>query len=75
VPVAIVGASAAMPKGRSWPIPGRPPVAVIFGEPMIGLPGETPDQFSNRIAREVRRLHSTGAATVGAPAKSPKGLA
>ncbi|NQX33417.1 1-acyl-sn-glycerol-3-phosphate acyltransferase [Herbiconiux sp. VKM Ac-2851] len=64
VPVALVGASAAMPRGRNWPIPGRPPVAVIFGEPMIGLPGETPDQFSKRIKVEVQRLHSTGSSTL-----------
>jgi 1-acyl-sn-glycerol-3-phosphate acyltransferase len=76
VPVAIVGASAAMPRGRNWPIPGRPPVAVIFGEPMIGLPGETPDQFSERIATEVRRLHSTGAAAAdGSSRTTPKGIA
>ncbi|NYD71117.1 lysophospholipid acyltransferase family protein [Herbiconiux flava] len=64
VPVALVGASAAMPRGRNWPIPGRPPVAVIFGEPMIGLPGETPDQFSKRIKAEVQRLHATGSSTL-----------
>ncbi|WPO88185.1 lysophospholipid acyltransferase family protein [Herbiconiux sp. KACC 21604] len=68
VPVALVGASLAMPRGRNWPIPGRPPVAVIFGEPMLGLPGETPDQFSARIQREVRRLHSTAAASDEIPA-------
>ncbi|MBF4573281.1 1-acyl-sn-glycerol-3-phosphate acyltransferase [Herbiconiux sp. VKM Ac-1786] len=76
VPVALVGASAAMPRGRNWPIPGRPPVAVVFGEPMIGLPGETPDQFSQRIRAEVQRLHSTGAATAdGSPRSTPKGIA
>ena len=68
VPVALVGASLAMPRGRNWPIPGRPPVAVIFGEPMLGLPGETPDQFSRRIAHEVRRLHSTAAESDASPA-------
>ncbi|MCS5733630.1 lysophospholipid acyltransferase family protein [Herbiconiux daphne] len=68
VPVALVGASLAMPRGRNWPIPGRPPVAVIFGEPMLSLPGETPDQFSARIQREVRRLHSSAAATDDIPA-------
>jgi 1-acyl-sn-glycerol-3-phosphate acyltransferase len=68
VPVAIVGASLAMPRGRNWPIPGRPPVAVVFGQPMLALPGETPDQFSSRIEREVRRLHSTGAGSAAIPA-------
>jgi 1-acyl-sn-glycerol-3-phosphate acyltransferase len=76
VPVAIVGASAAMPKGRNWVVPGRPPVAVVFGEPMIGRPGETPEQFSDRIAVEVRRLHSTRAdAVASAAARSTKGFA
>ncbi|WP_066039070.1 lysophospholipid acyltransferase family protein [Herbiconiux solani] len=68
VPIALVGASLAMPRGRNWPIPGRPPVAVVFGEPMLGRPGETPDQFSARIAREVRRLHSDAAGTSSIPA-------
>ncbi len=68
VPVAIVGASLAMPRGRNWPIPGRPPVAVVFGEPMHGRPGETADQFSARIAREVRRLHTQAAGTADIPA-------
>ncbi|MCS5713417.1 1-acyl-sn-glycerol-3-phosphate acyltransferase [Herbiconiux sp. CPCC 205716] len=65
VPVALVGANAAMPRGRNWPIPGRPPVTVVYGEPMIGLPGETPDEFSKRIRAEVRRLHTTGATPKG----------
>jgi 1-acyl-sn-glycerol-3-phosphate acyltransferase len=68
VPVALVGASLAMPRGRNWPLPGRPPVAVIFGEPMLGRPGETPDEFSRRIAHEVRRLHSTAAQSDAIPA-------
>lgn len=68
VPVALVGASLAMPRGRNWPIPGRPPVAVVFGEPMLGLPGETPDQFSARIQREVKRLHSVAAGGDDIPA-------
>ena len=34
VPIAIVGAYAAMPKGRSWPKPGRPPIRVRYGRPL-----------------------------------------
>jgi 1-acyl-sn-glycerol-3-phosphate acyltransferase len=34
VPLAIRGSYAAMPKGRSWPRPGRPPVSVRFGPPV-----------------------------------------
>ena len=33
IPMALVGATEAMPRGRSWPVPGRPPVYVAFGEP------------------------------------------
>jgi 1-acyl-sn-glycerol-3-phosphate acyltransferase len=34
VPLSIRGSFAAMPKGRSWPRPGRPPVSVRFGPPV-----------------------------------------
>ena len=34
VPIGIRGAFAAMPRGRSWPAPGRRTVAVRFGRPM-----------------------------------------
>jgi 1-acyl-sn-glycerol-3-phosphate acyltransferase len=34
VPIAIVGAYAAMPKGRSWPRRGRPPIRVRYGKPV-----------------------------------------
>jgi 1-acyl-sn-glycerol-3-phosphate acyltransferase len=57
LPVAIVGASQAMPHGRSWPERGRPPVWVTFGEPMRPEDGESVAQFSERIAKEVRSLY------------------
>ena len=57
LPVAIVGASQAMPHGRNWPLPGRPPVYVTFGEPMRAEEGEKVAQFSERIAKEVRNLY------------------
>jgi 1-acyl-sn-glycerol-3-phosphate acyltransferase len=60
VPVAIVGARDAMPHGRSWPIPGRPPVTVVIGEPIAAAKGEGAEAFSNRLATEVRRLYSLG---------------
>jgi 1-acyl-sn-glycerol-3-phosphate acyltransferase len=56
VPVAIVGASEAMPYGQSWPHKGRMPVHVAFGEPMWAEDGETAAQFSTRMAKEVRGL-------------------
>jgi 1-acyl-sn-glycerol-3-phosphate acyltransferase len=56
LPVAIVGASEAMPYGKNWPERGRPPVYLTFGEPMRAEDGETVIQFSDRIAKEVRGL-------------------
>lgn len=56
LPVAIVGASEAMPYGQNWPSHGRLPVYVTFGEPMWAEDGETVAQFSERIAKEVRGL-------------------
>ncbi|TAL45373.1 MAG: 1-acyl-sn-glycerol-3-phosphate acyltransferase [Salinibacterium sp.] len=58
LPVAIVGASAAMPRGTNWPKAGRMPVTVVFGAPLSSTTGETVEEFSNRLADEVRRLHS-----------------
>ena len=56
VPVAIVGASEAMPYGQSWPNRGRMPVYVTFGEPIWAEDGESVPQFSERMAKEVRGL-------------------
>lgn len=57
VPAAIIGAHEAMPKGRSWPKPGRPPVAVVFGEPMISHEDESAVDFSARIRARVKDLY------------------
>jgi 1-acyl-sn-glycerol-3-phosphate acyltransferase len=56
LPVAIVGASAAMPRGKGWPERGRPPIVVTFGEPMRPEDGERAAQFSDRIAKQVQSL-------------------
>ncbi|MEJ5946221.1 lysophospholipid acyltransferase family protein [Pseudokineococcus basanitobsidens] len=56
VPVGLVGAHDAMPRGRSWPLPGRPPVKVVVGEPLHPHEGETPRAFTQRIALAVERL-------------------
>jgi 1-acyl-sn-glycerol-3-phosphate acyltransferase len=56
LPMAIVGASEAMPYGQNWPSRGRPPVHVAFGEPMRAEDGETVAQFSERITKEVSGL-------------------
>ncbi|ETA01353.1 1-acyl-sn-glycerol-3-phosphate acyltransferase [Frankia sp. CcI6] len=56
VPVGLRGAYAAMPRGRSWPVAGRPPVSVRFGRPMRPAPGEDVRAFTARLAAEVDRL-------------------
>lgn len=57
VPAAIIGGYEAMPKGRSWPIPGRPPVRVVFGEPIVADEGEAAVGFSSRIRDGVKDLY------------------
>lgn len=59
LPIALVGASAAMPRGVNWPLRGRHPVTIVFGAPMRPEPEETAEQFSLRLSGEVRRLHET----------------
>lgn len=56
LPVAIVGAHAAMPPGRALPVGGRPVVDVRIGAPMRARVGESPAQFASRLSDEVRRL-------------------
>src|SRR3954470_20307004 len=34
LPVGIVGANEAMPRGKNWPEHGRPPISLAFGDPM-----------------------------------------
>jgi 1-acyl-sn-glycerol-3-phosphate acyltransferase len=59
VPIAIVGANLAMPRGVNWPKRGRLPVAVVFGEPMFANDGESAENFSTRLGDAVRRLHAS----------------
>jgi 1-acyl-sn-glycerol-3-phosphate acyltransferase len=70
LPIALVGASAAMPRGVNWPLPGRLPVTVVFGEPMSQNEGESAEEFSRRLADTVRRLHES---VKPMPALSEKG--
>lgn len=56
VPLVIRGAYAAMPRGRRWPRPGRPPVAVRFGPPLYPDGGEYARAFSGRLTAAVARL-------------------
>jgi 1-acyl-sn-glycerol-3-phosphate acyltransferase len=59
LPIAIVGANVAMPRGQNWPSSGRLPVTVVLGAPMRNHKGESPEGYSNRLEDEVRRLHAT----------------
>jgi 1-acyl-sn-glycerol-3-phosphate acyltransferase len=60
VPVAVRGTYAAMPRGRSWPVPGRPPVSVRFGVPVptVGEDGAAldPHDVTERARAELARL-------------------
>ena len=60
VPVGIRGGFAAMPRGRSWPAPGRRTVSVRFGPPMRAGPGEDVRALTARLAREVTRIRARG---------------
>ena len=59
LPVAIVGANVAMPRGQNWPSNGRLRVAIVFGAPMRHHDGETSEDFSHRLALEVEKLHAS----------------
>lgn len=56
VPIAIRGAYAAMPRGRNWPKPSRPRIAVHIGAPLHPAEDETPPAFSNRMYTALTRL-------------------
>ncbi len=56
VPIAIVGAYAAMPRGRSWPKKGRPPIRVRYGEPLSPRPGESHQELSIRMRQAIAEL-------------------
>jgi len=63
VPIAIRGAYAAMPKGRSWPKPGRPPISVRYGRPLYPVEGETHQSLSLRMTQAVAELFDEDATT------------
>ncbi len=56
VPVAHRGTFAAMPRGRSWPGPGRRQLTIRFGEPLRPAPGESARDFAPRVKDAVARL-------------------
>lgn len=56
VPISIVGAYAAMPKGRWWPLPGRPPVRIRYGAPIFAAEGERHQDLSLRAQRAIAAM-------------------
>ena len=56
VPVALIGAYQAMPRGRSWPKPGRPPVRIRFGLPIRAYQGERASAFSDRLRQGLGKV-------------------
>ncbi|GAB2586155.1 lysophospholipid acyltransferase family protein [Kribbella endophytica] len=56
IPVGIKGSFAAMPRGRGWPVPGRPTVAVRYGDPLHAAEGESAREFAPRISAAVSAL-------------------
>jgi 1-acyl-sn-glycerol-3-phosphate acyltransferase len=56
IPVGIKGSFAAMPRGRGWPIPGRPAVAVRYGDPLRPAEGESAREFAPKISAAVSAL-------------------
>jgi 1-acyl-sn-glycerol-3-phosphate acyltransferase len=56
VPLALRGSFAAMPRGRNWPVPGRPRVAVHVGPPVHPREGESVREFNERLTQAVARL-------------------
>jgi 1-acyl-sn-glycerol-3-phosphate acyltransferase len=56
IPVGIKGSFAAMPRGRGWPVPGRPTVAVRYGDPLMPAEGESAREFAPKISAAVSAL-------------------
>lgn len=70
LPIALVGAYAAMPYGQRLPVPGRPHVHVVFGNPQRALPGETVPRYTERLYNNVVELHDTTARAYGMPTQA-----
>ncbi|MGN6474281.1 MAG: lysophospholipid acyltransferase family protein [Mycobacteriales bacterium] len=56
LPVGIRGSYAAMPRGRGWPKPGRPPVHVRYGRPIRPHDGEGTLELNARVASAIETL-------------------
>lgn len=67
LPIALVGAYAAMPYGVTLPVSGRPDVHVVIGRPLRATPSEIAVKFSERLRRYVVEMHDTTARAYGLP--------
>jgi 1-acyl-sn-glycerol-3-phosphate acyltransferase len=56
LPIALIGTGMAHPKGSKWPGPGRLPVAIVFGEPMVAGDDESSPDFMDRIRTRIIEL-------------------
>jgi 1-acyl-sn-glycerol-3-phosphate acyltransferase len=56
VPVVLRGTYAAMPRGRGWPVRGRPRVVVRYGRPMYPAEGEHARAFHRRMTEQMTVL-------------------
>ncbi|AFV91004.1 Acyltransferase [Acidipropionibacterium acidipropionici ATCC 4875] len=71
IPVALVGAFAAMPSDIEGLLPkGRPQVHVVYGHPMSPAPGEIAHEFSERVRRQIMELHDQTARAYGMPTQA-----
>lgn len=71
LPIALLGAYAAHPRGSSWPKRGRPPVAVVYGEPLRAEPGEHPRAFTERIHASIASMLDEHASLVAQRGDGP----
>ena len=56
VPVVLRGTYAAMPRGRNWPMPGRPRVVLHYGAPIHPAEGEEARAFNARLTNAFAQL-------------------
>lgn len=75
LPVAIIGAHEAHPRGSKWPKSGRLPVAVVFSAPMTAAPDENPTEFMARVRERIVGLLEEHSARILGTTKSPEGEA